>query len=310
MRIVSLLPSLTELVCTLGHQSDLVGVTHECDVPPGVVELPHLTRSHLPADSTSAEIDELVSSITDGLYELDEDLLAELAPDLILTQEQCDVCAVNEAKVREAAERLPGSVFVESFNPTTLDDVFAMFRRVGDLLHERSEVESLIADFKLTVGEIARRRKLAAGGKPPGIPRVLLLEWLDPPFTAGHWNPELIERAGGVEVLGSCGVPSRRVAWKQIALIRPDVVIVAPCGFTLERVEAELASVANRPEWRELPAVRNGAVIVADGSSFFSRPGPRLLTSLRIAAAAIDPQACGDLAPPPGEGWKPWSGEC
>jgi iron complex transport system substrate-binding protein len=307
MRIVSLLPSLTELVCALGHQEDLVGVTHECDYPPGVAGLPHLTRSHIARDAPSAEIDEMVSSLTGGLYELDEDLLAELAPDLILTQEQCDVCAVHEETVREAAARLPGSRLVESFNPVTLDDVFSMFRRVGDLLKNPSDAESMVAGFKLTAGEIGRRRKLAAGGKAPTARRVLLLEWLDPPFTAGHWNPELIERAGGVEVLGHSGVPSRRVTWKQVAASKPDVVIVAPCGRTLAQAEAELGGLKGRPEWRELPAVKAGAVVVADGSSFFSRPGPRLETSLRIAAAAIDPRACGDLAPPPGEGWTPRS---
>jgi iron complex transport system substrate-binding protein len=307
MRIVSLLPSLTELVCALGHQQDLVGVTHECDFPPGVASLPHLTRSQLSPESTSAEIDELVSSLTDGLYDLDEDLLADLAPDLILTQEQCDVCAVNEATVREAAERLPASALVESFNPVTLDDVFAMFARVGDLLDQRSEAESLIAGFKLTAGEIARRRKLTAGGKSPAPRRVLLLEWLNPPFTSGHWNPEIIERAGGVEVLGQTGIPSRRLSWKQVSASAPDVVIVAPCGFSLDRAESELRAIESRPEWQELTGVRKVAVVLADGSAFFSRPGPRLETSLRIAAAAIDPKSCTDLAPPPGQSWKPWA---
>ena len=136
MRIVSLLPSLTELVCALGHQEELVGVTHECDFPPGVESLPFLTRSRIDADATSAEIDELVSAQQGSLYELDEEVLAALKPDLILTQEQCDVCAVNEATVREAAERLPGSPRVESFNPTDLEGVFGMFRRVGELLDE------------------------------------------------------------------------------------------------------------------------------------------------------------------------------
>lgn len=136
--------------------------------------------------------------------------------------------------------------------------------------------------------------------------RVLLLEWLDPPFTCGHWNPELIQRAGGVEVLGRSGIPSRRVSWKQIPESSPEVVIVAPCGLTLARAEAELRAIVDRPEWQDLPAVRLGYVYLADGSAYFSRPGPRLLTSLRIAAAAIDPAACGDLAPAPGEAWKRW----
>jgi iron complex transport system substrate-binding protein len=306
MRIVSLLPSLTELVCVLGHEHELMGVTHECDFPPGVASRPHLTRSRISTEATSAEIDELVSAQHDSLYELDEEVLAGLAPDLILTQEQCDVCAVNEEKVREAAERLPGSPRVVSFNPTNLDELFAMFRKVGDLLDERSEAESIVAGFKLTAGEIARRRK--ATGKSLSAPRVLLLEWVDPPFSCGHWNPEIVERAGGVEVIGQTGVPSRRLTWKQVSSSFPDVVIVAPCGFGLERTEIEIRAIEARPEWRELPAVRNERVVLADGSAFFARPGPRLETSLRIAAAAIHPGSCTDLAPPVGQGWRPWPG--
>jgi len=303
MRIVSLLPSLTELVCALGHQQDLVGVSHECDFPPGVEALPVLTRSQIDPEAASAEIDELVPAHQDGLFELDEEVLAGLAPDLILTQEQCDVCAVNEEAVREAAQRLPGSPSVESFNPTSLEEVFEMFRRVGELLDERAEARSIIAGFKLTVGEIARQRN-ADGGGP--LRRVLLLQWLDPPFSSGFWNPEIIDRAGGVEVVGQAGAPARRLTWKQVAAARPEVVIVAPCGFTLERAELELRAVEHRPEWRDLPATRQGAVVLADGSAYFSRPGPRLETSLRIAAAAIDPERCTSLAPPAGRGWHPW----
>jgi iron complex transport system substrate-binding protein len=305
VRIVSLLPSLTELVCALGLGEDLVGVTHECDYPPEVSRLPSLTRGHTPAEASSAEIDQLVSSLQQGLYELKQDTLAELAPDLILTQEQCDVCAVNEETVRVAAARLPGSPRVESVNPLTLDDLFAMFRRVGDLLDRRSEAESIIAGFELTAGEIARRRK-GAGGKGVSPRRVLLLEWLSPPFCCGHWNPEIVERAGGREVIGRAGEPSRRITWKQVEASRPEILIASPCGFALKQAELDVRMIQDRPEWRELPAVKAGGVIVADGSSFFSRPGPRLETSLRIAAAAIDPGRCGDLAPEEGQGWRRW----
>jgi iron complex transport system substrate-binding protein len=303
MRIVSLLPSLTELVCALGHQESLVGVTHECDFPPGVESLPHLTRSWMDTDASSTEIDELVSAQHQGLYELDEGLLAELKPDLILTQEQCDVCAVNEETVREAAGRLQGSPIVESFNPTDLEGVFAMFRRVGELLDCASEAGSIVAGFKLSAGEIARLKR-AAGTRASSPRRVLLLEWLDPPFCSGHWNPEIIDRAGGVEVIGQPGQPARRLTWKQVVASKPDVVIAAPCGFNLPRAEFELKKIDHRPEWRELPAVQRGAVVVVDGSAFFSRPGPRLETSLRIAAAAIDPETCSEPAPPVGRGWK------
>lgn len=290
MRIASLLPSLTELVAALGHQDDLVGVTHECDFPPGVERLPHLTRSRIPTSASSAEIDALVASEGGHLYDLDADLLADLRPDLILTQAQCDVCAVNEATVRQVAASLPGAPHVESVNPTDLAGVHAMFRRVGDLIGARGEADRLVERFASLAGSIARRR---AGREPRPA---ALLEWFDPPYVAGHWNPEILALAGGREVLGSPGRPSRRATWEEVLAARPEVVILSPCGFTLERTESELPALAARPEWNALPAVRTGRVALVDGSAYFSRPGPRLEDSLRLAAAALDPDSCADLA--------------
>jgi len=304
MRIVSLLPSLTELVCALGRGDDLVGVTHECDYPAGVEKLPHLTRSRLPTAATSAEINALVSQQAGSLYELDEDLLAELVPDLILTQEQCDVCAVNELTVRRAAHRLPGRAMVESVNPTTLGGVWAMFRRVAALVDTMERALALVARFEATSREIAARHGSAGPARPSsGRSRVLLLEWLDPPFCSGHWNPEIIELAGGVDALGRSGEKSRCVTWDDVVRCRADVILVAPCGYTLDRSLGEVEFLADHPQWSKLAAVRNGRVAVVDGSAYFSRPGPRLETSLRIAAAVIDPELCGDLAPPEGRGW-------
>lgn len=296
MRIVSLLPSLTELVCALGQRECLVGVTHECDFPPGVERLPHLTHSRIAPAATGSEIDRLVAEQGGSLYELNSALLAELRPDLILTQEQCDVCAVNEQTVRRAAARLPGSPPVESVNPTDLSSVFGMFRRVGELLDAIDEADGLVLRFQQTAAEIARR---CAGRNRP---RVVLLEWLDPPFISGHWNPEIIELAGGVEVLGKSGERSRRSSWNEVAAAAPEVLLLSPCGFTLERGELELDGLSATPEWQTLPAVRNGRVALIDGSAYFSRPGPRLEASLRIAAAAIHPDRCADLAN--GEGWR------
>lgn len=290
MRIASLLPSLTELVCALGRRDDLVGVTHECDFPPGVERLSHLTRSRIPTSASSRAIDAMVSEQAGQLYELDVDLLARLEPDLILTQTQCDVCAVNETTVRRAAAALPGSPRVESVNPTCLAEVQAMFRRVGELLGARDAAEQLVEQFRATAAEIARR----VGGQ--ARPVTVLLEWLDPPFCAGHWNPELIGLAGGQEPLGRPGQPSRRVCWDDLDRARPEVLIVAPCGFTRERTMAEWTALASRAEWTRLPAAAAGRVIIADGSAFFSRPGPRLEESLRIAAAAVHPSTCGDMA--------------
>jgi len=296
MRIVSLLPSLTELICDLGRRDDLVGVTHECDFPPGVDALPHLTRTRIPHAATGAEIDALVAAQGGSLYDLDDARLASLRPDLILTQSQCDVCAVNERTVREVAAGLPGSPRVESVNPLDLAGVFAMFRRVGELLGSREAAEGLVSRFERLAAEIARRR---AGLTPP---RVALLEWLDPPYRSGHWNPEIVGLAGGVEVLAKAGEPSSRVSWAEVAAAGPEVLLLAPCGFGLERGRVELAGLSRVEEWPTLPAVADGRVALIDGSSYFARPGPRLSESLGIAAAAIDAGRCGDLAT--GIGWE------
>lgn len=299
MRIVSLLPCLTELVCALGRREDLVGVTHECDYPADVRELPRLTAGHIPAEASGAEIDALVSEQRAGLYTLDERKLAALRPDLILTQEQCDVCAVNEQTVRRAAASLPGSPHVESVDPRTLDDVFAVFRRVGELLDRRVEAEYLVAGFHRTVRWI---NEFITPTRPR--PRVLLLEWLDPPFSSGHWNPEIIRLAGGEEILGRPGERSRRLTWDEIVAAEPEVILLALCGFELDRAERELAVVADLPEWQALPAVRDGRVALADGSAFYSRPGPRLEVGLRIAAGAMAPILFGPLDTRRGQAWR------
>jgi iron complex transport system substrate-binding protein len=291
------LPSLTEIVCALGRGDELVGVTHECDFPPGVELLPHLTHSRIPAGATSAAIDAMVVEQRGSLYELDTDALAELRPDLILTQEQCDVCAVNEATVRRAAASLPGQPEVESVNPLDLEGVFAVFRRVGELIDAQSEAEALIERFETTSRWIADRRD----GQP--IPRVVVLEWIDPPFSSGHWNPEIIDRAGGFEQIGRTREKSRRITWDEVARADPDFLLISACGFSIDRTEAELAELIHRREWQDLRAVRNGQVAITDGSAYFSRPGPRLEASIRIAAAAINPDLFGDLAPR--GSWRP-----
>ncbi len=298
MRIVSLLPSLTELVCALGRGDELVGVTHECDFPPGVELLPHLTRSKIPPGASSLAIDQMVAAQGGSLYELDEATLAELRPDLILTQEQCDVCAVNEATVRRSAAKLPGAPRVESVNPTDLGGVFAMFRRVGELLDATAEAEAIIGRFEATARLIVDR----LGDRPR--PRAAILEWLDPPFDSGHWNPEIVGRAGGFECVGRRGEKSRRVAWSDLAEADPEVLVVAACGFAIDRTLRDLDLIANRPEWTGLRAVRNGRVVVTDGSAYFSRPGPRLETSLRIAAEAFHPERLEGLAPD--GSWVAW----
>lgn len=300
MRVVSLLPSLTEIVHALGRGADLVGVTHECDYPPGVDRLPRLTRSAIPQDAPSALIDQMVAAQGGSLYELDADLLDRLRPDLILTQEQCDVCAVNEATVRRAASTISGVPTVESVNPTDLAGVFDVFRRVGALLGADREADALVAAFEQTAAEIARR--LAAADAPSR--KTILLEWLDPPYASGHWIPEIIARAGGTEPVAQAGAASRRLSWEEIVAADPDVILMSPCGFTLERAGQELASLNAVSAWAGLRAVRDGNVVLVDGSAYFSRPGPRLETSLRIAAEAIHPGLFTGVAPAEGDGWR------
>jgi len=290
VRIISLLPSLTELVCALGHRANLVGVTHECDFPPGIERLPHLTRSRIPASATSAEIDATVSAERGSLYELDDALMASLRPDLVLTQSQCDVCAVNEGAVRKCASSLPGNPRVESVNPIDWPGVAAMFAHVGEVLGNREGGEALVRAIEDDASMIRERR----GGAPPVS--VELLEWVDPPFVSGHWIADLLEMAGGSVALGKSGEASRRATWCELAEADPEVILLSPCGFSLERAEADIPTLMARPEWRGLRAVRNGRVALVDGNQFFSRPGPRLRESLRIAAAMIDPERCSDLA--------------
>lgn len=291
MRIVSLLPSLTELVCALGRGDELVGVTHECDYPPGVEFLPHLTRSRIPSGASSAAIDAMVVEQKGSLYDLDEEALADLRPDLILTQEHCDVCAVNETTVRRSAMKLPNQPPVESVNPLELAGVLAMFGRVGELLESTAQAEAIIDRFAATSRLISDR----VADRP--IPSVVLLEWLDPPFGSGHWNPEIVARAGGRELVGRTGVESKRITWDDVARADPDFLLVSACGFAIDRTLVDLASLAERPDWRRLRAVEEGRVAVTDGSAYFSRPGPRLEDSLRIAAEALHPDLFPDLAP-------------
>ena len=297
MRIVSLLPSLTEIVCALGRGDELVGVTHECDYPPGVELLPHLTRSRIPAGASSSEIDAMVVEQRGSLYELDGEALAGLRPELILTQEQCDVCAVNEATVRRAAASLPGEPLVESVNPTDLEGVFSVFRLVGERIDARREAESLVEGFRATSGLIANRRRGQAS------PRMVVLEWVDPPFGSGHWNPEVIERAGGLEVVGRKGEKSRRITWDEVARADPEFILISACGFSIDRTEAELGAIVDRRDWQGLRAVRDGRVAVTDGSAYFSRPAHAWRRACGSPRPPWTPDRFGDLAP---EGsWRP-----
>lgn len=287
MRIVSLLPSATEIVCALGLGEDLVGVTHECDFPPHVTALPRVTRTLIPHDATSREIDALVRErlkTQRALYSLDMPTLERLAPDLIVTQALCAVCAVAEAEVTAAACSLPGRPKVINLEPMSLEDVLETLIAVGVAADIPDRAEVVVADLRRRIDLVSSRSE-----RVTNRPRVVLLEWLDPPFSCGHWSPELVRLAGGDEVLGRAGHPSRTLEWDEVIAARPDVLVVACCGFSLERTLDDLPGLVSRPGWTELPAVKSGRVYITDGNAYFSRPGPRLVDSLEILAHALHP---------------------
>lgn len=287
MRIVSLLPSATEMICALGLEGWLVGVTHECDFPVSVRALPKVTRTLVPTDASSAEIDRLVREklrASRALYTLDLPTLEELHPDLIVTQALCDVCAVAEQEVREAACALPSGPRVINLEPQTLAEIFEAIRQVAQAAGVEDLADDLVRRLRARVEAVVVR---ATGQRYR--PRVALLEWLDPPFSCGHWNPELVRLAGGIEGLGREGTPSRTLHWDEVAAWQPEVVVIACCGLGIERTLEDVPPLQSLSAWQHLPAVRSGQVYVTDGSHYFSRPGPRLVDSLEILAHALDP---------------------
>lgn len=284
MRIVSLLPSATEILFAIGAGKDVVGITHECDFPPEAQHLPRLTASALPHSSTAAEIDRHVRKALhqgSSLYSLDSDILERLAPDLIITQELCEVCAVSYAIVDRAARRLSSDPRIVSLEPSSLEDVYANIETVGVLTARESGAREVVT--RLRERESATRA--AASGKSK--PRVLVLEWTDPPMSGGHWTPGLVETAGGVAVLGNPGRNSQVLSWEQISGADPDRIIVAPCGFDLPATEGAIEELRAVDAWNALRAVRNGAVHAVDGNAYVNRPGPRLIDTIEIFAEII-----------------------
>ncbi len=287
MRIVSLLPSATEIVCALDLTGQLVGVTHECDWPPIVRTLPRVTHTHIPTEATSAEIDGLVrGQIGDGhaLYSLNVAELQRLRPDLIITQSLCGVCAVADREVCEAAARLPGAPRVLRLEPTRLREVFESIIDVADAAGVLPIGKGLIARLAERVERVQAAVAAARAGPPP---RVVLLEWLDPPVSCGHWSPELIELAGGWELLGGAGEPSRRLSHAQIAAADPDVLLIACCGQSADRARRDVPAFCAQPEIATLRCIRAGRIHVTDGNAFFSRPGPRLVDALEWLAETL-----------------------
>jgi iron complex transport system substrate-binding protein len=284
-RIVSLLPSATEILFAIGAGERVVGVTHECDFPPEARTRTVLTSSLLPGDAaTSGAIDRHVrASVHSGssLYALDADRHAQLDPDLIVTQELCAVCAVSYEIVERAAKRLRGDPRVISLEPSSLEDVYATIAFLGELTGRERGAAEVVAGLRL-------RENVLRNTPRDAQPRALILEWTDPPMSGGHWTPGLVELASGIPLLANPGANSQTLEWNAIADADPDVIIVVPCGFDLAHAETAVDELAGNPTWNALRAVTSGHAYVMDGNAYVNRPGPRLIDSAERFAWAFD----------------------
>jgi iron complex transport system substrate-binding protein len=289
-RIVSLVPSATEIVCALGFEAALVGRSHECDFPPSVRRLPALTAPKFDPDGTSYEVDQRVKAILQealAVYRVDADLLKGLRPQVIVTQAQCEVCAVSLREVEAAvAAWLGEGPRIVALAPGALADVWGDVQRVGDALGVPENATTLLRGLHRRIEAIeADVRAL------PERPSVACVEWLEPLMAAGNWMPELVEMVGGVNLFGSAGEHSLWLEWTELAAADPDVILVLPCGYGIEQTRRELSALTGRPGWATLRAVREGRVCLADGNQYFNRPGPRLVESLEILAEVLHPGA-------------------
>jgi iron complex transport system substrate-binding protein len=284
MRICSLLPGATEIAYLLGLGDQIVGVTHECDYPPDAKQKPIVVRSVIdPNLMSSEEIDRKVGELLQagkGLYSIDEQRFMEAAPDVILTQGLCEVCALDYNEVAKAAQSLPRAPLIVSLNPHSLGDILDDIARVGAATQRESAAKEII--------EALRRRVDAVGVREPRYrPRAVCLEWFDPLYVAGHWVPEIVALAGGIDVLGRQGEASFKIEWRQVVEARPDVILLMPCGFDVRRTVREATPLRSLEGWENLSAVRTGNVYALNGNAYFSRPGPRLVNGLEILARIL-----------------------
>ncbi len=288
-RVVSLLPSITEIVCALGLRDSLVGRSHECDFPLGLGGLPALTEPKLDAARPSREIDDRVKQlVSEGLsvYRVDADTLRELSPDVVLTQDHCEVCAASLSDVERALAEWTGhKPQVVSLEPRRLEDVWGDIERVADACGVPDRGRDLAAALRRDTDVLHRRAQASAAQ-----PRVVCVEWIDPLMAAGNWVPELVELAGGRNLFGEAGEHSPWLDWQTLRDADPDVIIVLPCGFDIPRSRAELPALTSQAGFAELHAVRGGRVYLSDGNQYFNRPGPRLLDSLQILCEILQPE--------------------
>jgi iron complex transport system substrate-binding protein len=288
-QIVSFLPSATEMACALGLSEQLVGITHECDYPPEVKGKAIVVRKTLPIETMSQrEIDVAVSErMREGrsLYEVDEKLLQQLAPDLILTQDLCQVCAPSGNEVSEALKLLPKEPQILWLTPNSLEEIFANLRELGEATGHSKNAEELIAEGR------TRLEKIEAVTQNLSVrPRVFCMEWLDPVYCSGHWVPEMVKIAGGLDALSQEGADSVRISWDEVVEWKPEVLIITPCGFDLEQTIEQSRQLFTYPRWSTLPAVQDGRVYAVDANSYFARPGPRVVDGTELLAHLIHPE--------------------
>jgi len=301
-RIVSLIASATEIVCALGFEAQLVGRSHECDYPLSVKGLPGCTEPKFDIHGSSAEIDQRVRAVLQqalSVYRVDADKLRELQPDVIVTQTQCEVCAVSQKDVELAVcGWLDSRPTIVSLAPNSLPDVWTDIRRVAEALNAPQRGETLIQELQRRIDLIA-----AIAQKQPAHPTVACIEWIEPLMMAGNWMPELVEYAGGSLLFGEAGKHSPRLAWEEFVRQDPDTIFVMPCGWDIPKARAEMSALTSKPEWPGLRAVRQRRVFLTDGNQYFNRPGPRLVESLEILAEVLHPGAFSFGHE--GSGWQP-----
>lgn len=284
MRICSFVPSATEILYALGLEESIAGVTFECDYPREARSKPVVVDSLLEHGLSSEEIDRRVGECSksgESLYRVNAALLQELQPDVIVTQELCDVCAVSTSHLLACVEHLPKQPRVVSLTPHTLEDVWADIEAVGAATGAQARACELVGRLRQEIEDVKRRRTRSA-------PRVACLEWLNPPFNAGHWAPEMVALAGGVDVLGTVGEDSVRIRWEDVIAARPDAIVMMPCGYDLAGAVREFQGTSFPDDWANLPAVKTGCVFAVNATAYFSRPGPRLVTGVQILAALLN----------------------
>jgi iron complex transport system substrate-binding protein len=297
MRIASLLPSATEIVCALGLEKNLVGVTHECDFPKGIENLPHLTASRISHETmTSKEIDHAVRSQLDGhgsIYDLDTELLAELKPDLIITQELCEVCAVSYKTVQKAAKIYVADAQVVSLEPNIIEDIFDNIKFVGELCGVTKKAEEVINNLQNRLDSIRQRLAKANPKSKIQNPKSFMLEWLEPPFAPGHWTPQQVEIAGGIPLLGEAGKKSVTTTYREIYESKPEILVLVPCGYYTSDILRQLPKTVFPDYFNGIPAFENNEIWALDATSYFSRPAPRVVDGAEILAKIFHPEIFG-----------------